>query len=390
MLTRAVGYAYPWDYAGDSAAAPRAVASGVDMVAVAASYHATRASTPLHPEHRTFDAERAACYVPVRSGAWHGHRLVPESSAWDPHGRSFGDAHRQLSAQGLEVAAWIVLTHNSALGRAHPDLTVRNAFGDVYPYALCPAQQDVREYCLTLVAEVLAAAPVGGVVLEACGPMGVDHGGNHDKLEFARWDPTARALLSLCFCSACRELYAAAGVDSDVLARSVRTGVDGGSGTIEERLGEMSASVAAVRMDIAAVLRALLVASCRSIAPGCRVTVHGSSDPWATGSFSTLQPAPGDGVDTVVANCWDPPAGAGRIGELSAMAHAGAGVGAYLRLDRDWEAGAETDRLLSDYLGAGMTELHLYHLGLLAAPGLERMREVAVAARRLAGRGGRG
>ena len=47
--------------------------------------------------------------------------------------------------QGLQVEAWIVLTHNSTLGRAHPDLVVRNAFGDAYPYALCPAAQDVQE-----------------------------------------------------------------------------------------------------------------------------------------------------------------------------------------------------------------------------------------------------
>ena len=39
-------------------------------------------------------------------------------------------------------------------------------------------------------------------------------------------------------------------------------------------------------------------------------------------------------------------------------------VGAYLRLDRDW-SGDGNDVTLRRYVRAGVTELHLYHLGLL-------------------------
>lgn len=384
MLQRLVGYAYPWDYAGDAAAATRAATLGLGSVAVAASYHATRAATPLHPEHRVHDAEQAACYVPVREQAWRGHRLVPAVPSWDPDGDSFATAQGQLRGQGLEVEAWIVLTHNSTLGRAHPDLVVRNAFGDVYPYALCPAAPEVREYCRTLVEEVLRAAPMDGVVLEACGPMGFDHAGKHDKTEFAEWDEVARALLSLCFCRACVDRYAAAGVDSDLLAQVVREGVDSGSGTIDERLGDgLAAEVATIRTGIAGQLRELLTAGCRSVDPGVRITVHASGDPWATGSFATVQPAVGDRVDAVVASCWDPPAGGGRIKDLRALAAPGTEVGAYLRLDRGWPADETTERRLQDYLTSGMTELHLYHLGLLGRQGLAAMGRVVETASEL-------
>ena len=57
MVVCSVGYAYPWDYVGDPAAAGRAAKLGLDSVAVAAAYHATRAGTPLHPDHRVFDAK---------------------------------------------------------------------------------------------------------------------------------------------------------------------------------------------------------------------------------------------------------------------------------------------------------------------------------------------
>jgi hypothetical protein len=297
-------------------------------------------------------------------------------------------ACRQLTAEGLQVQAWIVLTHNSALGRGHPDLVVRNAFGDVYPYALCPAAQDVQEFCLTLVEEVLRFGPVHGVVLEACGPMGIEHGGKHDKIEFAEWDEARLALLSLCFCQACERRYAAAGVDRGHLAQLVRVGVDAGSGTIEDCLGhELAAEVAAVRTGIAKELRAMLVARCRSVDPDVRITVHGSDDPWATGSFATLQPAVGEGIDGVVASCWGPAAGGRRISGLRALAGPGTEVGAYLRLDRGWPAGEPTDRRLQEYMAAGMTELHLYHLALLGQQGLAAMRHVIDTTRTLAAKG---
>jgi hypothetical protein len=386
-LKRSVGYAYPWDYAGDPAAAPRAASLGLNTVAVAASYHATRAATPLHPEHRLHDADHAACYVPVREQAWRGHRLVPAVPAWDPNGDSFASAHGQLLGQGLEAEAWIVLTHNSALGRTHPGLVVRNAFGDLYPYALCPAAPDVQEYCLTLVQEVLKSAPMDGVVLEACGPMGIDHAGKHEKTEFAEWDEMRRVLLSLCFCRACQSRYAAAGVDSDRLAQLVRAGVDTGSGTVEDCLGDrLTEQVAAIRTGIARQLRELLVARCRQIEPRVRITVHGSSDPWATGSFATMQPGVGEGVDGVVASCWDPPTGSRRIKDLRALAAPGTDVGAYLRLDRGWPADETTDRRLQDYLTSGMSELHLYHLGLLGHQGIATMRRVIDTTRQLAAR----
>ncbi len=392
MLKRAVAYTYPWDFAGDPEAAGRSASLGLDTVAVAASYHVTRAATPLHPARRIFHARDAACYTPLRPEAWRGHRLVPAPPRSDRDSGSFVDARNQLSAQGLRVYAWIVLSHNSTLGGQHDDLVVRNAYDDLYPYALCPSQDDVREYCRTLVTEILASTPLDGVVLEACGPMGLDHGSHHDKTQLAGWNPTQRQMLSLCFCTACRERYSAAGLDGDRLATRIRAGVEAvGSDapmSIEDWLGEDDANaVGTVRTGIAGELRALLVDSCHTDAQGLQIVVHGSSDRWATGSFSTLQPRVGDGVNTVVANCWDVSAGEERIRELRTLAPASTDVGAYLRLSSDWEPGQATDRLLASYLAAGASELHLYNLGLLGRAGLSRLTALVNTARRLTSTG---
>jgi hypothetical protein len=97
MAVRSVGYAYPWDYKGDPAAAERAARLGLDSVALAASYHATRAGKPWHPEHRLVDAQWAACYVPVVDSVWRGQRLVPLEPTWTTARDSFTPAQQQLT-----------------------------------------------------------------------------------------------------------------------------------------------------------------------------------------------------------------------------------------------------------------------------------------------------
>src|SRR5207253_3034253 len=57
----------------------------------------------------------------------------------------------EAARRGLRVHAWTVLHHNSRLGAAYPDCTLVNAFGDPYPFGLCPAHPDVRAYTIALV-----------------------------------------------------------------------------------------------------------------------------------------------------------------------------------------------------------------------------------------------
>ncbi|MFG2847826.1 hypothetical protein ACGF12_32340 [Kitasatospora sp. NPDC048296] len=378
-----VGYLYPWDVEGDPDAVDRVRAVGTDAIALAAAYHSTRAATPLHPAHRLVNAEHAALYLPVRQKAWRGRGLVPRQPHWmraaDPYGRA-----RDL-LRGLPVHAWTVVTHNSALGRAHPQLTVRNAFGDAYEYALCPAAEQVAEYAETLVGEVVALAQSEGVVLEACGPLGVDHGGHHDKTEFAQWTPLQRQLLSLCFCRACRARHAAAGLDSAELAARVRAACSPGAPLhqdVTEVLGEQADAVRAERTALTAGFRRRAIAAARTTQPGVRITVHASPDPWATGAFSTVADDAGPAADALVGTCWDGiDAGAATVAALRERAVPGTGIGGYLRHDRlgPAPAAATAGRLAA----AGATELHLYHLGLAGTEGLAALTALTTTARNL-------
>ena len=118
----------------------------------------------------------------------------------------------------MEAHAWTVLNHNTALGTRHPDCTVRNAFGNPYPYALCPAREEVRRLGVTLVEDIAEQPELAAVELEALGWMGHRHGSHHDKSSFGT-EPVTDFLLSYCFCDACRLALTELGVDAGAVAR---------------------------------------------------------------------------------------------------------------------------------------------------------------------------
>jgi hypothetical protein len=400
-----VAYVYPWDIVGDPSAPERLAALGVEAVALAASYHSTRAATPYHPDHRVLDVPYPAFYLPIRESAW--ARLVPAAPTWTA-ADAYLQARDALKAVGLQVHAWTVLTHNSHLGAANPDLVVRNAFGDPYPYALCPAHADVIEYCARLVQEILTVGEPDGLILEACGPMGFGHQSVHEKTSGADWSSTDADLLSLCFCTACADRYPS-GTRAHVRAAIDRTLPPGtrntshtttthtettrttpttstnttstgtttanatahshiAAATIQEALGSLADEVRARRVELTTSLRQRLIAIARSTAPGVPITLHANPDPWATGAFAPL-PSGEPGADVLVANCWgDPSTDAARLARLSELAGPGQRVGAYVLAlpPRPADAALLADQLRT-YAKAGATEFHLYHAG-LASP----------------------
>jgi hypothetical protein len=374
---KATGYAFPWDFVDDQEAALRAAELGVDVVALAATYHSARVPAPLHPSRRVLDVPRSAMYLPVRVGPWKGHRLIPNTPDWLEANDSFIVAQRRLSEVGLDVDAWIVLTHHDELGYAHPDLVVRNAFGEPYPYALCPSQPDVREYCATLIDETLKLTECHGVVLEACGVMGVEHGGVHDKLEFAHFTSVDEDLLSLCFCDGCRAGLAHVNLDAEDLARRVRDAVGTNAPSLEEALGDVSEPLAAYRGTLTSELRRELVDHVHAVKPAAKIAVHTSARRWATGSFPALGDASDlSGVSSVVANGWSPSSADTELRSLRKAVPPRLNVGAYLRLDRGWSNEPLVTATLRRYADYGVSELHLYHLGMLSRAGLSVARSL--------------
>lgn len=374
------GYLYPWDVLGDPDAADWVGATGVNRVALAAAYHSVRAGTPRHPARRVVDARAAALYLPVQS-VWDGRELAPGAALeWTGTDNSFTAAAAVLRGAGIPVDAWTVLTHSSAAGSTSPDLCVRNAFGEVYRYALCPAQPQVRQYAATLVAQVLALGQPDGLVLEAVGPLGFGHQNQHEKTEGAEYSPWVQALLSLCFCDACCTTYNERGLSAKDLRTRVRDVIQ------REEDPDATPETAPEAAEFHPLLEArwdataALLNACLDPVPasGTRISVHTSPDPWSTGPFVSVEALRRsrlwsriDNV-TAVVPCWgESMQGASTVASMRAAAPEGR-VGSYVLVLPPKAADArDMAREWRVLLGAGSSELHIYHLGLASTVRLD-------------------
>lgn len=210
-------YAYAWDLADDTnGIVDRLVGYGLNTVTLAASYHAGKFIRPQGKHGKVFFPEDGTVYFnadPARYGV-----LQPRVNTLTQE----TDVLRTICDAGAVAAnAWLVLAHNTRLGMAYPHATVKNAFGDPYPYSLCPANPDVRVYAVALCRDVTESYPVAGLSLETPGYLPFQHGYHH---EFAlmRQNAWFDALMGLCFCDHCLAGAARAGIDAEALRARVR------------------------------------------------------------------------------------------------------------------------------------------------------------------------
>ena len=226
---------HPSDVAAEGAAAVCAnvKAMGLHSISLAATYHAGRFLLPHDPQATVKLLEDGVVYYQVDAARWQKSRLKPKTAEVSEKSDLARAARDAAVAAGLEVNAWVVGLHNSRLGEANPDCTVQNAFGERYPWALCPSHPVVRNYAAALAEEVAAKLEPAALDLEAFGFMGYAHASHHDKAA-VQLDGAHDFLLSLCFCSSCAKRMAARKVDAAKFAEKARKLVK----TFLERGGE--------------------------------------------------------------------------------------------------------------------------------------------------------
>ena len=374
---RTGAYLYPWDVDGDPAAADRLAGLGLTGVTLAAAYHAVRAVTPHHPGHRIVTRD-AGIYFQPDPARWRDARLRPVGAAPGDDGPgAFERAAAALRAAGLPVTAWVVVTHNSRLADAG-ECSVHNAFGDVYPWALCAGSDAVREYAALLATEAAALAGVDAIELEACGWYGFEHGSAHDKTGDVAGAAGGAGdwLLSLCFCGACASAYREAGADPAELAALVRAAADGGPALP----GDVCAMVDAARAAASGRLLTEVLAAVRAAAPGQPVLVHSHPDPRAVGANPGYDPAvlcgPG-GADGVVLSCGNPVTAPDLVARTAAATPPGSRIATVLQAVAG--LGGQPGTLVAQaeaVRAAGATELRVYHAGLATQSDLAAIRDL--------------
>ena len=183
----------PWDLHAPHLLAAELNAAGIDEIRMAYAYHGSRLYLPRHPHRRVYELPTSAVYFAADLARF--GRLRPACAGAIPN---FGRPH----------SAWLVICHNDWLGKEHPECCVRNAHGDTYSYALCPAHPDVQNYAVELCLQASRQPGVTELDLEAVSFMGFEHQGLHEKRGVFLTE-TQTEMLSVCFCEHCAPKYQA-------------------------------------------------------------------------------------------------------------------------------------------------------------------------------------
>lgn len=205
-------WCYPWDLqaVGLERALDELRELGVQGLSVATSYHAGRFLQPRFHDSCIYYPEDGTVHVPVDEGTG---EIVPRSSTFArQHPDLLPTLIKQAAARGMTVASWTVMLHNTRLGTAHPEATVKNAFGDPLVYNLCPSHPAVRQYARELLRSLARYEGLSVIELESLGYMGFVHEFHHEK-DGVGLSPEEAFLVSLCFCPYCTANAEAVGVD---------------------------------------------------------------------------------------------------------------------------------------------------------------------------------
>jgi hypothetical protein len=217
-------YTYAWDVQdiGVTAFVDELLAMGISDVTLATSYHAGKFIRP-HAKNppRVIFPEDGVVYFDPDFSRYAEIKPQPHSDATT---RAVLPA--LLKDGRLKVHGWTVLLHNSRIGAAFPQYTVKNAFGDPYVYSLCPMQPAVFDYAVALCADLTAQHDLASLVLETPGWLPYSHGYHHEFAQIAS-NACLDILLGLCFCPACKVAATEKGIAIDALQTRVEENISG-------------------------------------------------------------------------------------------------------------------------------------------------------------------
>jgi hypothetical protein len=218
-------WTYPWDVQDlgyDTVERELTDRAGLNMISIAASYHAGRFLQPRSPHRKAFFPEDGTIYFKPTASRWAGSAIQPKvADVIQAGGDVLGELIRRRDQGGLGVSCWTVCLHNTRLGMLHPEAVTRNAFGDPNFYNLCPSHPDARAYVRTLVEDVTHTYHPDRIELESPCFMGFAHEYHHEK-DGVGLTAEDDFLLSLCFCPSCIARAAKVGVDGEAARKLVR------------------------------------------------------------------------------------------------------------------------------------------------------------------------
>ncbi|MBN2446208.1 MAG: hypothetical protein JXO22_05765 [Phycisphaerae bacterium] len=191
---------------------------GLDHITVpviTGPWHEFRLVTPLEPE-RSFATEGGWHFPPV-SERYRPTGVIPRTARWTGKRNHLARLCERAGALSLRLVFRVDLRGAACASEQHAHLRMRDAWDDELPWA-CVAQAELRELLYAVLADLACYEPAG--IELADWALDTSTGQAHETS--LSWHAGARRLANTCFCPACRQVAAHAGLDADHIARSVR------------------------------------------------------------------------------------------------------------------------------------------------------------------------
>lgn len=217
-------WTYPWDVLDlgvENVVSEVTERAGVGGISLATVYHAGRFLQPRSPRRKVYFPEDGTVYFDITPSKYDSSLIKPQVSSEMSRGDALRALQEALHERRGRLSAWVVGLHNTRIGTAYPQVTVENAFGDRYVYAMCPNNPDACMYLRLLLEDMTSKYELDAVELESFNYMGYYHEFHHEKDGVGLTDRD-QFLLSLCFCEHCREKANKAGIPIEHAARTVR------------------------------------------------------------------------------------------------------------------------------------------------------------------------
>lgn len=217
-------WSYPWDLLDlDIDHSLKEIAShGLSGLSIATSYHAGRFLQPRSPKRMVYFPEDGTLYFPFEQKNYRELLIQPREARIIGQNEYFwNDVFESATKYHLSISGWTVCLHNTRIGMAYPEVTVKNAFGDPYYYNLCPSHPEVRNYMKTMIGELSVKYPFRSLELESLNYMGYPHEFHHEK-DGVGLTNKEQFLLSLCFCDACKKRARLDGIDISFAQNTVK------------------------------------------------------------------------------------------------------------------------------------------------------------------------
>ncbi len=216
-------FAYPWDLMDEGvevALQNMAGRCGCNAIALTASYHSGRIFRPRISGPKIYVRPGAAVAFTPQPKHYEASTPLPIAEKRVAEAHVLEQTRKWCEKEGMDFGLWTVGLHNSNLGSTHPELCMRNCFGDVYNYILCPSNPRTRAYLRGLIADICDQFRPQRILLETANFLGMLHWVHHEK--FPSTIGEAEASLSfLCFCPDCLARATQLGLDGEAVRQQV-------------------------------------------------------------------------------------------------------------------------------------------------------------------------